>query len=144
MRCVMCDADLAALDLGGAGLVAVQRCPQCGGTWFDPGALHQLEEDLFSDAVQVAFEKTRRLRPLDCPTCRVGMQSFAPRDLKRMIVDCCPSCRGFWIGKKELEHSSARADDEQSMVVERKSVGGRPAQWSKLRWVAFRLRRCFE
>ncbi len=93
-----------------AGNVTVDVClGGCGGIWFDNFELQKLDEP-HETAVQMLIEIQRSEgRPFDqsqrrnCPRCLdiiMMRHYYSPR--RRVEVDECPSCGGFWLDAGEL------------------------------------------
>jgi len=144
MLCPVCRIDLITTDLEAFGLVVVSRCPQCRGTWFDGRQIDQLGEEVASQiAATPSCEAPGDAAP--CPRCGNGaLQSIAPADATRAVARRCCDCGGVWFERGDNERRSMWIDDERSHVIDRKSLESRPSNWSALRWISWRLRRCFE
>lgn len=143
MNCPTCHVDMQLLDLGAYGLVAVHRCPSCAGTWFPPDQLALLGEEVWKHSAPPNGHPHADGQ-VACPGCGTPLDPISPVDVRKMVVGKCPSCEGCWIGKGALDHIGALGDDEDSKIIVRNKVDGRPVHWSMLRWIGWRLRRCFE
>jgi len=143
MNCPTCHVDMQHLDLGAYGLVAVDRCPTCAGTWFPPEQLALLGDEVWKHSAP-AHAHADSNGEVPCPGCGKGLEPTSPVDVRQMVVGKCPACEGCWVGKSVLDHISSLGDDEDSKIIVRNKVDGRPAHWSMLRWIGWRLRRCFE
>jgi Zn-finger nucleic acid-binding protein len=144
MHCPVCKLDLTTTDLGPFGLVIANRCQQCSGTWFDFQQLERLGEDV---AAQIAATPAAqgRYAELPCPRCDgAALTSIVPSDARNAVARRCAACGGLWIEPGEAERLSSWGNDESSNVIDRKSLESRPSTWSALRWISWRLRRCFE
>jgi Zn-finger nucleic acid-binding protein len=107
--CPACrDVEMEKVDVHS---VKVDRCPKCGGTWYDQGELKQLTDregdgdyqwlnaTLWQDADKVdVSEHSRR----QCPTCAVPMASVRYGD-PPVNIEVCPLCFGIWLDKGEYE-----------------------------------------
>ncbi|HRZ55162.1 MAG TPA: zf-TFIIB domain-containing protein [Candidatus Paceibacterota bacterium] len=103
MKCPKCeDQQLAGAAVRG---IEVDRCPRCGGIWFDVKELGALMASHPSDLKPLARGKND-----DSTDARAGL---CPRDQSRMIrvrsarkptviVETCPTCRGLWLDGGEL------------------------------------------
>ncbi|HZJ38504.1 MAG TPA: zf-TFIIB domain-containing protein [Chthoniobacterales bacterium] len=123
MVCPACENNLT--QLVAAGVVLDVCSGGCGGIWFDSFELQKVEaaQEITGDveisiprdlARKVDYQK-RRI----CPTC-VGvvlMRHFYSK-LRRVVVDECPSCGGFWLDAGELENIRA---ERESLVAEEKA-----------------------
>ena len=89
----------------------VEKCPECGGVWFDAGEL----EEIFSR------EETKALRALGskgidtsgkkapCPVCGGEGNMVPVKSLEHGIrIDTCPVCYGKWLDGKELRRLQAK------------------------------------
>jgi len=85
----------------------VDTCHKCGGTWFDNGELSHLDkiiEPTYFEIRKIPKQK-EQLKALSCPACgKLNLLQKAEhhRDSK-VIMDYCPSCKGIWLDKGELE-----------------------------------------
>lgn len=106
MRCPKCDK---ALDEINIGKIHVDRCPHCGGIWFDKEELGAVEDerdhnlawldfDLWSDENKLQSSG----RFIDCPRDKKPLFKikYGSSDV---IVDVCLDCRGVWLDKAELD-----------------------------------------
>lgn len=103
MQCPKCeDQELAAATVRG---IEVDRCPRCGGIWFDARELGMLMAMHAGDLKPLARGKED-----DSLDARAGL---CPRDQSRMIrvrsarkrsvvLETCPTCRGLWLDGGEL------------------------------------------
>lgn len=87
--------------------IEVDFCENCKGTWFDNGELSRV--DTIIEPVVYEFRKidpfTTQMEALYCPSCNEKVlmsKAEHPRDNK-VIHDYCPSCKGIWLDKGELE-----------------------------------------
>jgi hypothetical protein len=108
MNCPACDHALTEVQVGG---LRVDLCHGgCGGIWFDAFELQRVDEpgedagerllDLARDpSLQVDFSRKR-----GCPRCagvKLKRHFFSAR--RRVEVDHCPNCGGYWLDHGELE-----------------------------------------
>lgn len=87
--------------------IEVDKCPSCGGIWFDKGELQRI--DKITEPVLVEFRRIpkekEQLKALYCPSCEdktLMEKADHPKD-EKVIIDYCPSCQGIWLDKNELE-----------------------------------------
>jgi len=107
MKCPACFNDLTAVQVGS---LVVDVCQGgCGGIWFDAFELQRADE-----AQEVAGERLLNIqrderaqvdpaRKRDCPRCsgvKLKRHFFSPK--RRVEVDECPSCGGYWLDAGEL------------------------------------------
>ncbi|MCG8583057.1 MAG: zf-TFIIB domain-containing protein [Bacteroidales bacterium] len=108
MNCPRCKSELATekvIDFNAS--FEVDSCTSCGGIWFDKDELTQIDkviEPTFLEIRKIPGKKTQK-ETLSCPSCdsfQVLEKIEHPRD-KKVIIDYCPSCKGIWLDKGELE-----------------------------------------
>jgi Zn-finger nucleic acid-binding protein len=104
MRCPKCQSE--TLIEFTVDKIAVDRCSQCNGTWFDD---HELSQLLADEANQVA-----RLLKGKAVAEAAGRKGHCPRDGssllriysaidRAVIVDACADCHGIWLDGGEFE-----------------------------------------
>ncbi|HMP83884.1 MAG TPA: zf-TFIIB domain-containing protein [Verrucomicrobiota bacterium] len=108
MKCPACDHELTEMKFGG---VTVDACNGgCAGIWFDAFELQKVDEHK-----EVPGEHLLRIqrdpalkvdlsRRRECPRCdgvKLKRHFFSAK--KRVEVDQCPSCGGYWLDDGELE-----------------------------------------
>ena len=110
MKCLRCaDAELEVQARGeGTDIVEIDVCPSCGGIWLDNHELKKLDDNFFVDVEAVAFESveaTAEDAQLACPRCddSPALSKVKPAQFGEVVVDTCPSCKGFWLDKGELD-----------------------------------------
>ena len=144
MQCPVCRVDLKQSDLGQFGFVVLDVCPQCGGAWFDKGDLDRLDESIWVNVEEQAFDAVEGdHKEAVCPKCRVSLRPVSPIDEKTLIVDRCPSCDGFWLDGGELAAVQNVADELRSELTENIEWIHQPLGWSSLRWAAHCFRQCY-
>ncbi len=107
MKCPACFNDLTQLQVGS---LVVDVCQGgCGGIWFDAFELQRADEER-----EVAGERLLNIqrderiqvdpnRKRECPRCsgvKLKRHFFSPK--RRVEVDECPSCGGYWLDAGEL------------------------------------------
>jgi Zn-finger nucleic acid-binding protein len=126
MKCPACDFDLTEMEMGG---VKLDTCHGgCGGIWFDAFELQRVD-----DRNEVATEYLLRIqrnpkkvvdfsRKRACPRCDgVKLKRHFFSALKKVEVDHCPNCGGYWLDAGELE--KIRAEKALEAKVAEASVG---------------------
>ena len=122
MNCPKCDG--VQTDEVEIQSVKVDRCPQCGGTWFEQNELRDakdresggdfgwLDVDLWQDADAVSVDEESRSR---CPKDGAAMATVRYGD-PEIAVEVCPLCFGLWLDRGEYEkvidHLAERVDSE--------------------------------
>lgn len=135
MNCPVCQNLLNALP---AGRITVDAClGGCGGLWFDHHELTKLDlpGELDADlliAVNVPENAGARSDPTlkrRCPRCQdvVMMRHFFSQR-RRVEVDECPNCGGYWLDAGELalvrEECRAEGDCQTAVKNYLSSLGG--------------------
>jgi hypothetical protein len=107
MKCPACFNQLKALTVGSW---TVDVCESgCGGIWFDAFELQRVDEK--QESVGDALLHIRRderivadpARKRECPRCdgiKLHRHFFSAR--RRVEVDQCPNCNGYWLDAGEL------------------------------------------
>lgn len=100
-RCPVDDTPLDELALAGQ---LVDRCPACGGSYFDAGELEAAVELVrYCREVALEEEEVETRIPLDreltCPGCGGDMLRT---DLAGVTMDRCDACDSAWLDDGEL------------------------------------------
>ncbi len=122
MKCPACFNNLSQLQVG---TLTVDVCQGgCGGIWFDAFELQRVdeEEETAGDAL-LQIQRDLRVVPdttrqRQCPRCtgmKLRRHFFSPK--RRLQVDECPNCGGYWLDAGEL-----------AMIRAEKSEANRAAQ----------------
>jgi len=116
MKCPACYNELRQLQVGS---VVVDVCEGgCGGVWFDAFELQRVD-----DQEEAAGERLTHVqrdpsvvvdssRKRDCPHCagiKLSRHYFSAR--RRIEVDECPNCGGYWLDAGELAAIRAERHD---------------------------------
>lgn len=101
--CPACHAALRTMAMSGE---EIDRCPDCGGAFYDQGELERIvglvrllqgvvlrEEEIDTVPTQ------ERSRALCCPADGSPM---SPRDVGGLIMDTCERCGGIWLDSGEI------------------------------------------
>ena len=142
--CPCCsEQELETIDVGGEGKAPffIERCPSCGGLFFDLGELEAILENsvthgssinrdrlrqIVGEASQETFEVVYRR----CPVCSEMMQRKSYGAQSRVIIDRCAK-HGIWLDAGELrrlmEWKSAGGEqlNEKMQAHQKKYVDGR-------------------
>jgi len=107
MKCPACFNDLTEMQVGS---LAVDVCQGgCGGIWFDAFELQRADEEQEVAGERLLnIERDERIqvdpnRKRDCPRCsgvKLKRHFFSPQ--RRVEVDECPNCGGYWLDAGEL------------------------------------------
>ena len=121
MRCPACFNELTQLQVGS---LVVDVCQGgCGGIWFDAFELQKVDEE--SEKAGEPLLHVRRnerltvdqTRKRECPRCagvKLHRHFFSAR--RRVEVDQCPNCAGYWLDAGEL--ALVRAERAQAATAE--------------------------
>lgn len=128
MDCPKCVGILKKIAIGRKEPVSVDRCPACGGIWFDKDELQLLINKRIKDTSEFELdiepledEALRREvdldnRPAHCPRCGNGrdlIKEASGRD-KRVQIDRCPACGGIWLDGGEFSRIARSSRMERS------------------------------
>jgi len=97
------------------GNVEIDECPKCKGMWLDKHELEKIQDTLENDysdelrkipdyisrAYKMARSKNEDIRK--CPKCDNPMSKKEYAKSSQIIIDICPTCRGVWLDKGELQ-----------------------------------------
>jgi hypothetical protein len=126
MKCPACFNELTELHVGSLALDACQG--GCGGIWFDAFELQKADEEgepagepllHLQRAERVVVDPSRKR---DCPRCagvKLHRHFFSAK--RRVQVDQCPNCGGYWLDAGEL--ALIRAEKTQAATAKQ---GGQP------------------
>ena len=88
----------------------VDRCPSCGGVWFDLGELAAyLDSGVTAPASSTAVpDPALDARSGSCPKCGMALTRSPAPSNPRIIVDRCARCSGTWVDGAELDKASGK------------------------------------
>src|SRR5215472_16459939 len=128
MKCPACFNELTQLQVG---TLVVDACQGgCGGIWFDAFELQRVdEEDEAAGEPLIHLQRDERIvvdtsRKRDCPRCvgvRLHRHFFSAK--RKVEVDECPSCGGYWLDAGELaqireeKSEHAKADEVRKSSI---------------------------
>ena len=121
MKCPACFNELAPLQVGS---VTVDVCQGgCGGIWFDTFELQRIEQEDDSATqwlMNVARDPLILLDPnrkRECPRCAdVKLMRHFHSPKRRVEVDECPGCGGFWLDAGELARIRAEIENQRKLA----------------------------
>ena len=123
MKCPACFNELSQMTVGH---LTVEICRGgCGGIWFDAFELQRVDEPQESGAewlVNIERDPSLRVdhtRKRSCPKCaeiKLKRHYFSAK--RRVEVDQCPGCGGYWLDGGELE----KIRDEMGDTAREKEV----------------------
>lgn len=110
MKCLRCDGVELQIKVRGDGpdVVEIDICPECEGIWLDNKELQKLDDNFFLNVEDMPLsevEATQEDQKLRCPRCEGEpvLDKVHPQDFEDVVIDTCPSCKGFWLDRGELE-----------------------------------------
>ncbi|OGS10586.1 MAG: hypothetical protein A2234_05950 [Elusimicrobia bacterium RIFOXYA2_FULL_58_8] len=99
-HCPKCPSE-TLVESKALGDMALDRCPGCGGIWFDKGELEALlkqsQGQVSADFDLIMPKPAER----DCPRCSKKMWSGGLVN-PLLLVDKCSDCGGVWLDPREL------------------------------------------
>lgn len=108
MKCPACFNELTEVHVGN---LAVDVCQGgCGGIWFDAFELQRVDEEAEPGEPLLEIQRDERVvvdaaRKRECPRCagvKLHRHFFSAK--RRVEVDQCPNCGGYWLDAGELAH----------------------------------------
>ena len=121
MKCPACFNKLTELQVGTLVLDACQG--GCGGIWFDAFELQKVDEEHETAGEPLLhIPRDERLvvdssRKRECPRCagvKLHRHFFSAR--RRIEVEQCPNCGGYWLDAGEL--ALIRAEKSQAAIAD--------------------------
>jgi Zn-finger nucleic acid-binding protein len=107
IKCPKCGAQMSTADVGG---VTIDRCPTCGGMWFDA---MELDKVLASREVREAAKKLDSLPPakesrerMHCPRDKGWLIRMAALGQPHVHYESCKVCGGAFLDSGELRDLS--------------------------------------
>lgn len=116
---MQCPRDESTLVSREFHAVAVALCERCGGMFLDRGELNKVTEPTVGDLEYSTLGEDSRNHadvwgPTACPRDGTMMEKVEFVIETNIILDHCPSCRGFWLDGREL----ARINEEVQALNE--------------------------
>ncbi|MFW6158460.1 MAG: zf-TFIIB domain-containing protein, partial [Planctomycetota bacterium] len=95
MKCPKCrDVELEQIEKHG---IELDRCPTCGGMWFDQGEVDELEDQrLDVDEVKGTMVVMEKESDFACPHCGETLNQFDYR-YYGLTLEYCPAGHGYWL-----------------------------------------------
>jgi len=127
MKCPACFNDLTEVQVGS---LVVDVCQGgCGGIWFDAFELQKVDEqDEAAGEPLLHLQRDERLvldksRKRECPRCagiKLHRHYFSAK--RRVEVDQCPNCGGYWLDAGELAMIRAETSETAAEAQARHST----------------------
>ena len=117
MKCAKCSTELERLVVK---KIEIDRCPACGGIWFDRKELDEILQldlktsgllhELTTQEASAAHDDDDRLGR--CPRCAGGyaLERKESLSVDGLSLDTCPGCHGVWLDRGELDAMAADPD----------------------------------
>jgi len=113
--CPRCAQNLVTINIGGSKPLAIDRCPECLGLFFDNGELETVLDDNIAKVHEIDYQRIRELnenehqisdhdttvRYVKCPVCRTVMNRKVFGTRSGVVVDRCRA-HGIWLDAGEL------------------------------------------
>ncbi|MBE9115734.1 zf-TFIIB domain-containing protein [Lusitaniella coriacea LEGE 07157] len=88
--------------------IEVDRCPDCGGIWFDAQEAEDLKtikgsESLDAGNPEIGEQFNEMEEDTPCPRCNVSLRGMLDIDRYSIWYEQCPQCRGMWLDAGEFK-----------------------------------------
>ena len=88
--------------------IEVDTCPLCKGFWFNGGELRKILKSKHGIVDEADWSSLPRTLELDskagnCPRCKIIMVRVPSLQDRRINLDYCANCDGFWVDGGEME-----------------------------------------
>src|SRR2546425_4366458 len=127
MKCPACFNELKSLQVGNLVVDACQG--GCGGIWFDAFELQRVDEEQEEAGerlVNIQCDERIRVDPTrkrECPRCEgIKLQRHFFSAKRRVEVDQCPNCGGYWLDAGELAQIRAERSETAKTQAAQKST----------------------
>ncbi len=103
MNCPKCKELLVAKQVRGT---EVDRCPACGGIWFDNSELEAILQHSRSELRPLSRgreEEELNRQAGKCPRDGQKMMRVCSAKDSSVVLDVCPQCSGIWLDVGELD-----------------------------------------
>jgi Zn-finger nucleic acid-binding protein len=127
MRCPACFNELRKTQVGSLEVDVCQG--GCGGIWFDAFELQRVDEEQEAAGEPLLhIERDPRIvldsaRKRDCPRCagvKLHRHFFSAK--RRVEVDQCPNCAGYWLDAGELSRIREERSEDATVHELRKTT----------------------
>src|SRR6059058_753973 len=127
MKCPACFNELSSMQVGN---LTVDVCQGgCGGIWFDAFELQRVDEEKEEAGERLLeIQRDERIRvdpsrKRDCPRCDgIKLQRHFFSAKRRVEVDQCPNCGGYWLDAGELAKIRAEKAEAAAAQASRPSA----------------------
>lgn len=101
-----CPLDHLIMDKERIEGAVVDKCPRCGGLWFDATELARVSGDTDLEGWASSTFAFAKLSPFPCPRC--GGQCYQSH-VGLVTLDTCKTCHGVWVDHDELSEAERQA-----------------------------------
>jgi Zn-finger nucleic acid-binding protein len=127
-RNLKCPRDRTRLGATREHDIDIDRCPQCGGAWYDNDELALLESTIADDDDRRGMiDYAKRDSELACPVCDKPMRAFNYRAYN-LELDACTQEHGFWLDAGEANRVR---DVMRERVAGLQRAGTAEAAWDR-------------
>ncbi len=127
MKCPACFNPLTQIQVGS---VAVDACQNgCGGVWFDAFELERVDDEAEAAGERlVDIHRDQRVvvdpsRKRECPRCEgIKLQRHFFSAKRKVEVDQCPNCGGYWLDAGELAQIRAERSEAANEAAGRAAI----------------------
>jgi len=126
MKCPACFNELTQVQVGSLQVDVCQG--GCGGIWFDAFELQRVDEERESAGEPLLqIQRDERVlvdpsRKRECPRCPgIKLQRHFFSAKRKVEVDQCPNCGGYWLDAGELASIRAEKSEAASQDAARQS-----------------------
>jgi Zn-finger nucleic acid-binding protein len=104
IKCPKCKTNLETISYEN---IEVDRCPKCGGIWFDAMEAEELKKIKGSEKLDtiepaVGHQYNRMIKQINCPRCQTKMQKILDIDRYSIWYEQCVTCSGIWLDAGEF------------------------------------------
>ena len=138
IECPACDSQTLVATKRQASGVTIDDCPSCGGCWCDASELGSLDGSVWKNTEELAYEQVPTHPKRDCPRCALAMTPLSPSEDRRLVVDRCNACGGFWLDGGELDRIKQIALDSDDAKLDDVEIARVP-NMSMLRWLVRKI-----
>lgn len=115
MKCPKCNAPM---ETAKQNRIAVDRCTECKGIWFDCMEAEDLIETENGTSVDIGNKlkgmKMDKIRDIKCPHCNKQMQTVSDREDPLLKFEVCTDCHGYFLDAGEFRDMAHVTDAEKA------------------------------
>jgi Zn-finger nucleic acid-binding protein len=107
MQCPKCETPFQAITYEN---IEIDRCPECGGIWFDAQEMRELQRVKDARRIDVgdksAGPNNDESRDIRCPRCQALMLTVIDSVQRHITFESCPECLGTFLDAGEFRDLS--------------------------------------